>query len=202
MRACLREPIPEIFDAARYLDAAVSAHLAGQAELASKLIHLTNTRVLRDYIESLWGAKSSYVSVRAVQDPLPYLPKEAKAELRMPGVGLQRQLVARDGYHCRFCGIPVIPVEVRKKLVSAYPEALPWGEANTSQHAAFQVLWLQYDHIVPHARGGDNSLQNLVIACAGCNYSRMNWTLEEVGLQDPRKRDPVKSMWDGLTRLL
>jgi 5-methylcytosine-specific restriction endonuclease McrA len=125
-----------------------------------------------------------------------------KSALRMPGVELQRQLVARDGYHCRFCGIPVVPVQVRKKLAAAYHEALPWGETNASQHAAFQVLWLQYDHIVPHARGGDNSLHNLIIACAGCNYSRMNWTLEEVGLQDPREREPVSSMWDGLTRLL
>jgi 5-methylcytosine-specific restriction endonuclease McrA len=202
LKFCLRTPIPEIFDAARYLDAAVSAHLSGRHDLANDLIRLTNTPALRDYIESLWGAKSPYVSVREVANPRPYLAKDEVKALRMPGADLQRQLIDRDGYHCRFCGIPVIPVEVRKKLNEAYPDALPWGMTNASQHAAFQALWMQFDHVVPHARGGDNSLGNIVIACAGCNYSRMNWTLEEVGLQDPRERPPVRSMWDGLTRIL
>jgi hypothetical protein len=33
LRTCLRDPIPEIFDAARYLDEAVTAHLRGRSEL-------------------------------------------------------------------------------------------------------------------------------------------------------------------------
>lgn len=39
-----REPIPEIYDAARYLDAAVSAHLAGHAQLADELFTLANNK--------------------------------------------------------------------------------------------------------------------------------------------------------------
>jgi 5-methylcytosine-specific restriction endonuclease McrA len=202
MKTCFREPIPEISDAARFLDAAVSAHMSGRRRIAAELIQLTNTPVLREYIESLWGAKSPYVRVQQVPGSAPQVKDEAKEGLRMPGVEIRRQLIERDGYHCRFCGIPVIPVEVRKKLAATYPEELPWGNTNASQHAAFQVLWMQFDHIVPHARGGDNSIENLVIACAGCNFARMNWTLEEVGLSDPRGREPVRSLWDGLSRLL
>jgi hypothetical protein len=41
-RLCLPEPIPEIADAARYLDAAVSAHLAGRTDLAESLIRLAD----------------------------------------------------------------------------------------------------------------------------------------------------------------
>lgn len=59
-------------------------------------------------------------------------------------------------------------------------------------------MWLQYDHLLPHARGGDNNLDNIVITCAPCNFGRMNWTLEEVGLIDPRTRQPVHSAWTGL----
>jgi hypothetical protein len=202
MKTCFREPIPEIFDAARFLDAAVSAHMAGNSRLAEELIRLSNTQVLRDYIESLWGAKSSYVSVRQVPGAPPHVKEESKDALRMPGFEERRQLIARDGYHCRFCGIPVIPVEVRKTLTATYPDVLPWGRTNASQHAAFQVMWMQFDHVVPHARGGNNSIENVVIACAGCNFARMNWTLEEVGLSDPREREPVKSLWDGLARIL
>jgi 5-methylcytosine-specific restriction endonuclease McrA len=59
-------------------------------------------------------------------------------------------------------------------------------------------MWLQYDHLLPYARGGNNDLDNIVITCAPCQFGRMNYTLEEVGLIDPRKRGPVRSSWGGL----
>ena len=197
---CLREPIAEIFAAARILDAAVSAHLAGDRATADGLIRQTNTPVIRNYVESMWGVKSPYVKVMSIPGSPPFLNKAQRIETRMPGTQIKRELIARDGYHCRFCGVPLVTVEVRKRMRAAYPEALPWGTTNTTQHAAFQAMWLQYDHILPHARGGANELDNLVIACAPCNYSRMNWTLEEVGLLDPPEREPVLSEWDGLQR--
>ena len=86
--------------------------------------------------------------------------------------------------------------------MQAFPEALPWGKTNSSQHAAFQAIWLQYDHVLPHARGGDNSHANVVIACAPCNFARMNYTLEEVGLSNPLSREPSYSGWDGLERFI
>lgn len=38
IRRCLRDPIPEIFDAARFLDAAVSAHVQGRYDVAEQLL--------------------------------------------------------------------------------------------------------------------------------------------------------------------
>ena len=112
---------------------------------------------------------------------------------------IKNALHERDGFHCRFCGIPLIRKEIRERIKKAYPEALPWGSKNIDQHAAFQAMWLQYDHLLPHARGGDNNLDNIVITCAPCNFGRMNWTLEEVGLIDPRTRQPARSVWTGLS---
>jgi 5-methylcytosine-specific restriction endonuclease McrA len=63
-------------------------------------------------------------------------------------------------------------------------------------------MWLQYDHILPHSRGGDNSMENLVLTCAGCNFGRMGYTLEQVGLLDPRLRTPPPNSWDGLEAIL
>lgn len=197
---CLRDPIPEIFEAARHLDAAVSAHLAGQIQLAADLIRLADMPEIRAWTESLWGKASPYVVFRAIPDAPTWLPKDRRVKVRMPTKSEKDQLLQRDSYHCRFCGIPVIRQESRNRIKKAYPDALPWGRSNISQHAAFQAMWLQYDHLLPHARGGTNDLENMVITCAPCNYARMNYTLEEVGLVDPRNRMAIKSTWDGLER--
>jgi 5-methylcytosine-specific restriction endonuclease McrA len=63
-------------------------------------------------------------------------------------------------------------------------------------------MWMQFDHVVPHSRGGDNSLENVIVTCAPCNFGRMERTLEEVGLIDPRTLSFLATPWDGLERLL
>jgi hypothetical protein len=44
------------------------------------------------------------------------------------------------------------------------------------------------------------ALENIVITCGPCNFGRVHYSLEEVGLIDPRTREPVRSKWDGLER--
>lgn len=202
LRKCLRDPIPEIFDASRYLDAAVSAHLSGNHKLAEELIKYSDMPVLRDWTESLWGSDSPYVKKRNIPGAPPSLHKDQRINVRMPTASEKQELHDRDGYVCRFCGIPVIRMEIRKAIQEEYPSALSWGSKNIEQHAAFQAMWLQYDHVLPHARGGNNELRNIVITCAPCNYGRCDSLVEEVGLLDPRDRDPVKLTWDGLERFL
>ncbi len=153
---------------------------------------------IREWTESLWGANSLYVNVRKVPGAPPSLPKDQRVKVRMPTVAEKTMLHERDGYHCRFCGIPLIRMEIRKRIKNIYPESLSWGRTNLTQHAAFQAMWLQYDHLLPHARGGNNDIDNVVITCAPCNYGRWHYTVEEVGLTDPRNREPVRSGWQGL----
>jgi 5-methylcytosine-specific restriction endonuclease McrA len=76
------------------------------------------------------------------------------------------------------------------------------GRTNPTQHAAFQCMWLQFDHVVPHSRGGDNSVDNVVVTCGPCNYGRAERTLDELGLIDPRQKPVQKTDWDGLERML
>lgn len=118
----------------------------------------------------------------------------------MPNIDDQRQLHQPDGYHCRFCAIPVIRKEIRQRFCKLYPQVSIWDKKNVEQHAAFQAMWAQYDHVVPHARGGGDDLDNLVVTCAPCNYGRMEFTLEEANLVDPRTRPAVSSTWDELER--
>jgi 5-methylcytosine-specific restriction endonuclease McrA len=155
---------------------------------------------IREWTESLWGRNSPYVKKLAIEESIGEVPLDRRVKIRMPTAPEKRELHARDGYHCRFCGIPVVRKEIRVRIRRRYPEALSWGRTNPTQHAAFQAMWAQYDHVVPHARGGTNALENLVVTCAPCNFGRMSYSLAQVGLLDPRTREPARSVWEGLER--
>ncbi len=203
-RKCFREPIPEIFQAADRLKEALEHHRANNRGEAEKLIIAADNNAVRDWLESLWGSSKinpdqwKYLRVRKVPNSPPILPKSERVSVRMPTEDAKIEIVRRHGRTCAFCGIPLITVQVRKAFNRIYPNAAHWGPKNTDYHAAFACMWLQYDHILPHSRGGDNSLENLVLTCAGCNFGRMGYTLEQVGLLDPRRRLPPLTDWDGL----
>ena len=196
LRACFRDAIPEIAEAAALLDAAVTAHLLGDAAQAEALIRRADMPPVAAWVESILGKNSPYVVIQS--SGTPSLASEYRVAARMPTAQECCQLHARDGFHCRFCGIPVIRAEVRERIQRAYPQALRWGKRNVERHAAFFALWAQYDHLLPHAHGGGNELSNIVVTCAACNYGRGGYTLAEVGLAHPLERPPVRSAWDGL----
>ena len=207
-RRCMRAPIDEIFHASHLLDRAADAHLAGDYTIAEKLIRDANMPDVRAWTESLWGnAKANpdqwrYHRFREVPDAPSMLSREKRFPRRMPSMSESADIIARYGRNCVFCGIPLISKRVRSILKRYYPNALSWGLTNASQHAAFQCMWMQFDHVVPHSRGGDNSLENVIVTCAPCNFGRMERTLEEVGLIDPRTLSFLATPWDGLERLL
>jgi HNH endonuclease len=197
MRLSLSEPIVQLKDAARYLDAAVSAHMQHKPGVAEELFRLADMPEIRQWTKSIWANSEVHVRFRSSE---PTLAKELRAKERMPSQAEKARVHQRDGYHCRFCGMPVVRSQTRKLIHHAYPQAVIWGDKDVQQHAAFQAMWAQYDHIVPHARGGTNDLENLVLTCAPCNFGRAGYTLQEVAVTDPRIRLPVQSQWDGLER--
>ena len=207
-RRCLREPIPEIFMAAHLLDRAVGAHLAGDRAAAIALFRRADLPPVRAFTEMLWGGAAKnpeqwrYIRKRSVPETPENVPKNQRLKQTQPSTAEKRIIVARDGHHCVFCGMPVIRAEVRAAIDRAYPEARIWGGTNETQHAAFQCLWLQYDHVLPRAKGGDNSPANVVVTCAPCNYGRNELTLDEVGVLDPRNFPLFRTSWDGLERFL
>lgn len=202
LRRCLRDPIPEIGVAAQYLDDAVTAYLEKDFSRSKELIRQADMPIIRDWTESIWGKNSPYLQYRPVEKQQGHIGVSERVKARMPSAAEKSSLHARDGYHCRFCGIPVIRKEVRVRIMKALPDALPWGKKNSDQHAAFQAMWAQYDHVVPHSKGGTNDIENLVVTCAPCNFGRMSYSLEDLGLADPRMCPPVKSSWNGLERFL
>ncbi len=139
LRDCLRDPIPEIFDAARYVDAAVSAHLSGNRKLADELIRLANMPAIRVWTESLWGKGGPWTRPLPVANPIPLIPKRQRINLRMPNKVEVAALIRRDGYRCRFCGIPVVRAEIRTLMHKAYPEALPLATPTSPSTPAFKL---------------------------------------------------------------
>jgi hypothetical protein len=201
LRPSLRPPIPEIAIAARLLRNAVTAHIEGRFGEAENLLDQANIDAINEWADSLIGKLCEYNTPRFRLSP------SAKGSIqrektRMPSSELKRMLHIRDGYHCRFCGTPILRRQVRKRLVELYPKAV---HGNGVRHAAVFVMEVQYDHIVPHSKGGRNELENLVLTCLPCNYGRGGFTLEEMGLSDPRTHQHVEciaSGWDGLEQLL
>jgi 5-methylcytosine-specific restriction endonuclease McrA len=205
LRQCFREPIPAIFEAASMLQDAVNAHNNGAFDAARDLLHKTNLPDIWNWSDSIWGRTDPEIhSFQKLPNSPPYLPPDQRPKPRMPGAATKNMIIERDGYHCRFCGIPVVPPEIRQKVKACYPDVVPWERNNIGQHAAFQCMWLQFDHLLPNQRGGESSYDNVIITCAPCNFGRMMWTIDEAGLENPLNHQLIPSwsgfhQWRGLT---
>ena len=208
LRPCLREPIDEMYEAQHLLEEAADAHLVGDTKRAAMAIKAADIPIIRDWIESLWGDKNKYpekvhfLQIREVSNLQPSLPKDKRVKARQPSKQIAAMVIENFGWHCAYCGIGLINRDARRHLLQAYPEALRWGRKNDDKHVAFMAMDNEFDHVIPHSRGGNNEIENLVPSCAPCNCGKENWTLEQLGLMDPRKKRIMPSDWDGLERLL
>lgn len=210
LKDCFRVPIPEIFEAADLLDLAVTAHMLGKSTIAEEAIREADIPVIGDWLDSIWLGPwvAPYKALTKVEGLPPLVAKKDRAEPRDATTAMKRALVERDGHHCRFCGIPLVRPEVRKALTNRYPDAARWtGSRAAEQHRGLQVMWMQFDHVLVHSRGGETTMENLVVTCPACNYGRDRFMLAEVGLRDPRTRirKPYwhgRDRWDGLERIL
>ena len=202
-RRCLLEPIPEIYFAKDFLSEAAEYHKDSDNDTAAEAIRKADLLEIEKWTESLWGkAIPSSTLRRKVEDPQT-TPKEGRHKKYVPAE-MRENLVARDRFHCRWCGIPVIPKRVRDYLRKEYPKALRWGNTNRSKHAAFKAMTLVEDHVKPVSRGGETSLDNLIVSCWPCNSGRGNFMPEEMCLIPPIPEEGpwIESDWDGLTRVL
>ena len=80
-----------------------------------------------------------------------------RASLRA-NAGLMGKIKARDKGRCRYCG-----------------RTVDWSNRRGSEGGT-------YDHILPVSKGGSNRLENIVVACRGCNSRKQDRTIEESGL--------------------
>lgn len=198
-RTCLLPPLPEHEAAAELLSEAADAILAGDLDVARGLVRRADMPVLFEHTALVMSGSDPRIQRRRPVEVTGI--KAAKIASRMPSSEATKALFARDGWRCRFCDCCVVPPKVRTAMRVTLPGAIPWSEAE-GFHGAFYAISASVDHIVPHSAGGTNADENLVTACWSCQFGRGAWSLEEVGLLDPRARPPVTNGWDGLERLL
>lgn len=162
MKKSIKEPIPQIFETYSLMEQAVNAHLAGNRTLAEKLFKEAEIHAVWKWLNPGWSRPDLNVIV-----PLPYgdtqvVPKNLRDPDRNIAPAIKLAVLQRDGYRCRYCGIPVVHADIRKMAHRLYPDAVPWEPYDvTKQHAGFACFWLQFDHVVPHSHGGRSSLDNL-----------------------------------------
>ena len=198
-RNCFVVPIPDMYRAAELLSKAVDAILEGELSLASELIAAADIPELEIHNAKIAGSLS--VDIHRFRE-IPSAPRIEKTKSRMPSLAVELSIYERDGWHCRFCNVPVVSKDARKRLNMQFPAVARWGRRNIDKHRGLSILESSLDHLVPHNRGGDNSPLNLVTACGPCQFGRGGWTIEEVGISNPLNRPPVLDGWDGLRRLL
>lgn len=202
MRYCIKQPTKEVYAAISALVAAADAHIAGDHRLASSRLSEANCPKAWTWLNESWTQVIRNVVVQKPVGDTQIIPKDQRDPDRNIAFGVKHAVLARDGYKCRYCGLPVVHADIRKIAQRLYPDDVPWNpRVAAQQHSGFQITWLQFDHVEPHSHGGRSSVENVVITCALCNFGKDRFTLRQLDIEDPRKREPIKSDFDGLERL-
>ena len=203
MRSSLKEPIDELFKSWEAMSAAADAHISGDVNAAARLFGEANDAALWDWLYPEWErCHLNVVEKKPPGDSVP-ISEDHRDPKRYLSDADKDRLIRRDGYRCRYCGIPVISRQIRAEAHRLYPSSVPWDAKDPRKcHMGFQALWLQFDHVVPHSHGGLSDEANSVVCCALCNFGKDKYTLRQLRLSDPRDGAPVPVTWDGLQRLM
>ncbi len=166
-------------------------------DLASRLWSSVNGPELLD----LWNAPVGAVSGLVVEPPVEALPTDVRPV--HASRAMSQRVFERDGHRCQYCAIPVVTRWKNgdiPKLVAAMPELTPtvrlengelWGSGKGGAlRNVDEAKWMWQkavvDHVLPASRYGPTTVDNLVTACAGCNYEKMDFTLAQLNVADPR----------------
>lgn len=118
-----------------------------------------------------------------IPSPAPIMPLDpVKAFTKF-----KSSVFARDNFRCRYCSSEVFPKKVFKHAHAALgAEALPLGSTNATRSGFYLLFVATLDHVLPWSLGGRTDESNLVTCCWSCNYGKANYTVEQLGLNDPR----------------
>src|SRR6185436_9980614 len=101
---------------------------------------------------------------------------------------IERSVFQRDNYRCRYCGLRTLSKSFLKAFESAVGGTRFSASKNDNRidHGVVLAFKAVADHVVPRNLGGRTDSDNLVTACPSCNYGKYNYTIEQLGIDDPR----------------
>ena len=207
VRPCILEPSAELRAGAELVRSAVEAAVGGKLIAARELLDALRGEVVNEHWVLGRRVVADAMTVAGVADArrsaLPHEPAPPlKRRARDTAETLKRTVFTRDGYHCRYCEIPLIDKRARVWLTNQFPDTFFYRSKVTGEHHPFAAaLTASHDHVVPIQRGGADVAANLVTACRPCQFLKGARTIESLGVADPRARPPL-SGWDGGVRLL
>lgn len=183
-----------------FRDAVEKASL-GDCEASINILGRIRSDEMRHWFDD-HGQVSGNKRARRLGIVAPTFPADQYDLVRSPSK-LEKAVYARDSYTCRYCGLR----QVAKEVLYAFEKAVGVSEfrmqgTNAQQHGIVHGFKIVADHVVPYKRGGRTDLNNLVSSCPGCNYGKEAYTIEQLGIDDPRLRPPADNGWDGMLSLL
>jgi 5-methylcytosine-specific restriction endonuclease McrA len=132
----------------------------------------------------------------------PSVNTDQRDALRSPKK-FEQQVFERDNFRCRYCGIRLVSPDVLKTLIKALnTKAFRRGPRNIDTHGIMCIFYPSADHVIPWNKGGLTNPNNLVTSCIPCNFGKDQFTIEQIGIEDPLRRQPLSGDWDGLLSLL
>jgi 5-methylcytosine-specific restriction endonuclease McrA len=197
-------PTPDFFEiAVDKFSQSVAALTDGARAQALIALEETNYRAVGEFfIEH--GQQSAYYRVQN-RNEVDAINRLTKGDNDSPRLipSTEKKVFERDCFRCRYCGLRIIAKEVfaeYSRIVGS--ENFSIERENSKRNGLTLGLRGVADHVEPYASGGETSLENLVTSCYSCNFGKAGYTLEQLGIEDPRLRPPVKDDWRGLTEFL
>ena len=140
-------------------------------------------------------------------------PKKSngKSSEERPTKKREMQIIREQGFHCRYCGIRLVPNNQLKNLQDLVGyKTLPNRSkmekktSNADIHGIWILTCATVDHVEPMAMGGldINRDENLAACCWSCNYAKSWYTIEDLEIDNPMGRPARHTDWLGLTDIL
>jgi len=200
--SCLQ--VPEFFEEAlETFSLAIRELVSGDQKKSLELLSQCKSELVGNFfIEH--GQQSAYFRVRDKKQ-IDVLNKAAKTFNPSPRLlpKVEKLVFLRDSYRCRYCGLRIISKEVfaeYSRIVGR--EFFSVERENSKRNGLTLGLRGVADHVEPFASGGLTEIENLVTSCYSCNFGKAGYSLEQLGIEDPRLRPPVNDDWHGLTEYL
>jgi 5-methylcytosine-specific restriction endonuclease McrA len=190
----LPKPIPAV-DAIDTFESSYRAVIAGKLDTAKELLGQIPSLELQTWFD-LHAQNVSTPRFRGLGSLAPIIVS-TELDPKKTFSHLSPQIYRRDNFHCRYCGSKVAPRSFFTRFSNLIGDDASYiGRANRSRPRIYLLFVATIDHVTSHRLGGRTAARNLVTSCWPCNYGKMEYTLEQLGMDDPRLTPPIEdNVW-------